>query len=107
MSAASLEKNALSVAHLISIRDLQASDLDLIFHYSDQFREVLSRPIKKVPSLRDMTIAVNGRPRETWADMLHDCDAMRSQYGTGVVEISTSRGGLVLDHSALRELIEA
>ncbi len=57
MSAASLEKNALSVAHLISIRDLQASDLDLIFHYSDQFREVLSRPIKKVPSLRDMTIA--------------------------------------------------
>lgn len=53
----SLEKSALSVRHLISIRDLTTEDLELIFHFADQFREVLSRPIKKVPSLRDMTIA--------------------------------------------------
>ncbi len=57
MSPASLEKSALSVHHLISIRDLVPADLDLIFHFSDQFREVLARPIKRVPSLRDMTIA--------------------------------------------------
>jgi aspartate carbamoyltransferase catalytic subunit len=57
MSASGADTSVLSVPHLISIRDLQASDLDLIFHYTDQFREVLSRPIKKVPSLRDITIA--------------------------------------------------
>ena len=57
MSPVSLEKSSLFVNHLISIQDLVPEDLELIFHFSDQFREVLSRPIKRVPSLRDMTIA--------------------------------------------------
>lgn len=47
----------MSVRHLISIQDLLPEDIHLIFNTADQFKEVLSRPIKKVPSLRDITVA--------------------------------------------------
>ncbi|MCO5723809.1 aspartate carbamoyltransferase catalytic subunit [Robiginitalea marina] len=47
----------LSVRHLLGIKYLKRSDLDLIFETADHFKEVLARPIKKVPSLRDLTIA--------------------------------------------------
>ena len=47
----------LSVNHLLGIKYLQPSDLQLIFETADQFKEVINRPIKKVPSLRDITIA--------------------------------------------------
>jgi aspartate carbamoyltransferase catalytic subunit len=47
----------LSVEHLLGIKELSAADIDLIFRTADGFKEVLSRPIKKVPSLRDLTIA--------------------------------------------------
>ncbi|MBK9176926.1 MAG: aspartate carbamoyltransferase catalytic subunit [Flavobacteriales bacterium] len=47
----------LSVEHLLGIRDLGAADIELIFRTADGFKEVLGRPIKKVPSLRDITIA--------------------------------------------------
>ena len=47
----------LSVRHLLGIKYLNRQDLDLIFETADHFKEVLSRPIKKVPSLRDITIA--------------------------------------------------
>ena len=47
----------LSVRHLLGIKYLQKEDLDLIFETADHFKEVLSRSIKKVPSLRDITIA--------------------------------------------------
>ncbi len=49
--------NSLSVKHLIGIKDLTAADIDLIFKTADSFKEVINRPIKKVPSLRDITIA--------------------------------------------------
>lgn len=49
--------SSLSVNHLLGIKYLQASDIDLIFETADQFKEVINRPIKKVPSLRDITIA--------------------------------------------------
>jgi aspartate carbamoyltransferase catalytic subunit len=49
--------SALSQKHLIAIKDLQKSDIELIFQTADNFKEVLQRPIKKVPSLRDITIA--------------------------------------------------
>ncbi len=48
---------ALSVKHLLGIRDLTRQDIELIFKTADNFKEVLKRPIKKVPSLRDTTIA--------------------------------------------------
>ncbi|WP_192823401.1 aspartate carbamoyltransferase catalytic subunit [Rufibacter sp. LB8] len=47
----------LSVRHLLGIKDITAQDIQLIFETADQFKEVLNRPIKKVPSLRDVTIA--------------------------------------------------
>ena len=49
--------SALSSRHLLGIKDLSAEDIRKIFRTADTFKEVLSRPIKKVPSLRDMTIA--------------------------------------------------
>ena len=49
--------NELSVNHLLGIKYLQKSDIDLIFNTADHFKEVINRPIKKVPSLRDITIA--------------------------------------------------
>ena len=47
----------LSVNHLLGIRHLTSQDIDLIFETADHFKEVINRPIKKVPSLRDITIA--------------------------------------------------
>ncbi|ASS48983.1 MAG: aspartate carbamoyltransferase [Candidatus Fluviicola riflensis] len=47
----------LSVEHLTGIRDLTRQDIELIFQTADSFKEVINRPIKKVPSLRDITIA--------------------------------------------------
>jgi aspartate carbamoyltransferase catalytic subunit len=47
----------LSVRHLLGIKDLNPADIQLIFETADHFKEVLSRSIKKVPSLRDITIA--------------------------------------------------
>lgn len=47
----------LSVNHLLGIKYLNKKDIELIFETADHFKEVLNRPIKKVPSLRDITIA--------------------------------------------------
>ncbi len=46
----------LSTPHLLGIKDLQPQDIRLILDTAQQFKEVLQRPIKKVPSLRDITI---------------------------------------------------
>lgn len=47
----------LSVEHLLGIKYLNKTDLELIFETAAHFKEVINRPIKKVPSLRDITIA--------------------------------------------------
>lgn len=49
--------NKLSVRHLTGIRGLLENDVELIFQAAKEFKEVINRPIKKVPSLRDLTIA--------------------------------------------------
>ena len=46
----------LSTKHLLGIKDLNKDDISLILQTAEQFKEVLQRPIKKVPSLRDVTI---------------------------------------------------
>ncbi len=46
----------LSVKHLLGIKYITTEDIELIFKTADQFKEVINRPIKKVPSLRDTTI---------------------------------------------------
>ena len=47
----------LSVPHLLGTQNLTADDFQLIFETADNFKEIINRPIKKVPSLRDITIA--------------------------------------------------
>jgi aspartate carbamoyltransferase catalytic subunit len=47
----------LSVNHLLGIKYITPKDINLIFETADHFKEVINRPIKKVPSLRDITIA--------------------------------------------------
>lgn len=47
----------LSTRHLLGIKQLSTADIELIFSTADNFKEVINRPIKKVPSLRDITIA--------------------------------------------------
>jgi aspartate carbamoyltransferase catalytic subunit len=47
----------LSTKHLLGIKDINQNDIELIFKTADNFKDVINRPIKKVPSLRDITIA--------------------------------------------------
>ncbi|MDI9319515.1 MAG: aspartate carbamoyltransferase catalytic subunit [Phycisphaerales bacterium] len=47
----------LSVKHLLGIKELQTQDIETIFKTADNFKQVLQRPIKKVPALRDTTVA--------------------------------------------------
>jgi aspartate carbamoyltransferase catalytic subunit len=54
---ASRSGSALSVAHLLGIKDLEVSDIELIFRTAEEFKKLLARPVKKVPSLRETTVA--------------------------------------------------
>jgi aspartate carbamoyltransferase catalytic subunit len=47
----------LSIRYLLGIKDITEEDIQLIFQTADNFKDVLNRPIKKVPSLRDITVA--------------------------------------------------
>ena len=47
----------LSVNHLLGIKQLTKNDIELILSTAQNFKEVINRPIKKVPSLRDLTVA--------------------------------------------------
>ena len=49
--------SSLSTKHLLGIKNINKEDIELIFKTADRFKHVLSQPIKKVPSLRDITIA--------------------------------------------------
>jgi len=49
--------NTLNNKHLLGIKNLNYDEIDLIFNTADKFKEVLTRPIKKVPSLRHITVA--------------------------------------------------
>jgi len=48
---------SLSVEHLLSIQALKKKDIELIFKTADNFKRIINQPIKKVPTLRDITIA--------------------------------------------------
>lgn len=50
-------KEELSTRHILGIKDLNENDIELIFETAETFKDVLNRPIKRVPSLRDITIA--------------------------------------------------
>lgn len=50
-------QQAISTRHLLGIKNITAQDIELILETAKSFKEVINRPIKKVPSLRDITIA--------------------------------------------------
>lgn len=52
-----IKQQELSTKHLLGIKYITPADIDLIFNTANNFKEVINRPIKKVPSLRDVTIA--------------------------------------------------
>jgi len=52
-----LANSHLSTKHVLGIKYLNINDINLIFETADNFKEVINRPIKKVPSLRDVTVA--------------------------------------------------
>ncbi len=52
-----MNNSSLSTNHLLGIQYITAEDINMIFDTADEFKEVINRPIKKVPSLRDITIA--------------------------------------------------
>jgi aspartate carbamoyltransferase catalytic subunit len=52
-----MSMSKLSQRHLLGIKNITREDIELIFETADNFKEVINRPIKKVPSLRDVTIA--------------------------------------------------
>lgn len=52
-----MQKSLLSTPHLLGIKDITSQDIRMIFETATQFKEVINRPIKKVPSLRDVTVA--------------------------------------------------
>ena len=47
----------LSAEHLLGIKHLNKDDIFLIFNTADNFKKIINQPIKKVPSLRDITVA--------------------------------------------------
>ena len=49
--------STLSTRHLLGIKNLTRADIELILSTAGNFKEVINRPIRKVPSLRDVTIA--------------------------------------------------
>lgn len=51
------DKAQLSTRHLIGIKYITSADIELIFDTTDEFKDVINRPIKRVPTLRDVTIA--------------------------------------------------
>ncbi len=54
-------------------------------------------------STADLSVSIDGRPREDWTDRMHHCPAMRSAYGSGRIEITSSAGELVLEAGDLAE----
>lgn len=51
------ENTQLSTKHLLGIKYITTADIELIFHNADEFKDVINRPIKRVPTLRDVTVA--------------------------------------------------
>ena len=52
-----MANSTLSTKHLLGIKYITPEDINLIFQTAENFKDVINRPIKKVPSLRDVTIA--------------------------------------------------
>ena len=70
--------STLSVDHLLGTKYLNKSDINLIFRTADNFKKIINQSIKKVPSLRDITIAKCGE--EYW-NCEEDCQSCYEECG--------------------------
>ncbi len=82
----------LSVDHLIGIKSLKKADIDLIFRTAIHFKEVINRPIKKVPTLRDITIANLFFENSTRTKI--SFELAQKRLGADVVSFSSSSSSL-------------
>ena len=96
------------VSDLDKCRDEQAFVRALSVPIEDghQMRGVTIDGDQVAVDLRTMAIEVNGEARPALTDMLHDCPAMRSRYGSGVIEITTDAGSLTIDSGEMLKLPE-
>ena len=84
--------NKLSVDHLHGIKFLNKSDINLIFDTASNFKEVINRPIKKVPTLRDITIANLFFENSTRTKI--SFELAQKRLGAAVVNFSSSNSSL-------------
>lgn len=94
------ETRALSVRHLLGIKGLEVSDVDLIFGSTDEFLQVLQRPIKKVPSLRETTVATVFFENSTRTKLSFELAAKRLSADTisfSAAASSVNKGETLLD----------
>ena len=84
--------NKLSVDHLHGIKFLNKSDINLIFDTASNFKEVINRPIKKVPTLRDITIANLFFENSTRTKI--SFELAQKRLGADVVNFSSSNSSL-------------
>ena len=83
---------SLSVENLIGIKNLNINDIRLIFKTADNFKEIINRPIKKVPSLRDITIANLFFENSTRTKLSFELDEKR--LSADVLNFSASQSSL-------------
>lgn len=94
------ESTALSVRHLLGIKSLLPSDVDLIFGSAEEFLQVLQRPIKKVPSLRELTVATVFFENSTRTKLSFELAAKRLSADTlafSAAASSVNKGETLLD----------
>jgi len=81
----------LSTRHLLGIKDLTPDDISLILSTAEQFKEVLQRPVKKVPSLRDVTIV----------NLFYE-NSTRTRFSFELAEKRLSADTIILQYQVLR-----
>jgi len=84
--------STLSVNHLLGIKHINAQDVKLIFDTADHFKQVINRPIKKVPSLRDITIANLFFENSTRTKL--SFEIAQKRLSADVINFSTSQSSL-------------
>ena len=83
---------SLSVENLIGIKNLNINDIRLIFKTADNFKEIINRPIKKVPSLRDITIA--NLFFENWTRTKLSFELAEKRLSADILNFSASQSSL-------------
>lgn len=94
------EDSALTLRHLLGIKGMTPADADLIFASADEFLQVLQRPIKKVPSLRETTIATVFFENSTRTKLSFELAAKRLSADTlsfSAAASSVNKGETLLD----------